>query len=77
MLQAARPMHEFGFRRPLHLQWREAAAWVAVAPGRRWLWLPGSALNHCVDRGRAQVLGRASREDWWLVPGGAVAAGCD
>ncbi|MBJ6978453.1 glycosyltransferase family 39 protein [Luteimonas sp. MC1895] len=76
MLQAGRPMHEFGFRRPWHLQWRDAAAWVAQAPDRRWLWLPERALGPCVDRGQARMLGHASREDWWLVPGTAIQPRC-
>lgn len=76
MLQAQRPMRDFGYRRPVHLQWRAAAEWVAAAPQRRWLWLPGSALGPCVDRGLARLVGRASREDWWLVPGTAVDAQC-
>lgn len=76
MLQAQRPMLDFGYHQPLHLQWRSAAAWVAEAPERRWLWLPGSALGPCVERSHAQLLGRASREDWWLVPGTALDLQC-
>ena len=77
MLQVERPMAEFGFRQPLHLQWREALAWVGQAPERRWLWLPEDALGPCVDRAHAQHLGRASRQEWWLVPGTAIDARCD
>ncbi|HRN61081.1 MAG TPA: glycosyltransferase family 39 protein [Luteimonas sp.] len=77
MLQARRPMLDFGYRQPLHLQWQEAAAWVAQAPERRWLWLPEDALGPCVDRERAQHLGRASRQEWWLVPGTAVDPHCE
>lgn len=76
MLQAGRPMQEFGFKQPLHLQWREAADWVAAAPERRWLWMPEPALGPCVDRGRARMIGHASRQDWWLVPGTAVDPQC-
>jgi 4-amino-4-deoxy-L-arabinose transferase-like glycosyltransferase len=76
LLQVERPMAEFGFRRPWHLQWRDAAAWVAQAPERRWLWLPGDALGPCVDRDRAWLLGHASRLDWWLVPGTSVDPDC-
>lgn len=76
MLQAGRPMHEFGFKRPVHLQWHDAMEWVAAAPDRRWLWMPESALGPCVDRDRARMIGRASRQDWWLVPGTAVDPGC-
>ncbi len=76
LLQVERPMVEFGFRRPWHLQWRDAAAWVAEAPERRWLWLPADALGPCVDRGQARMIGHASRLDWWLVPGSAIDPQC-
>ncbi len=76
MLQAGRPMHEFGFKRPVHVQWHGAMEWVAAAPDRHWLWMPESALGPCVDRDRARMIGRASRQDWWLVPGSAVDPGC-
>ena len=76
LLQVERPMLEFGFRRPWHLQWRDAAAWVAEAPERRWLWLPEDALGPCVDRARARMIGHASRLDWWLVPGSAIDPQC-
>ena len=76
LLQAVRPITEFGFKRPWHLQWRDAAAWAAQAPERRWLWLPDEALNPCVDRGRALRMGRASRQDWWLVAGTDIDPHC-
>lgn len=76
MLQARRPMLEFGYRQPLDLQWREAAAWAHGAPTRRWLWMPGDALVPCVDLTQSQRLGRASRDDWWLVPGTAIGPRC-
>ncbi|MBB1472968.1 MULTISPECIES: glycosyltransferase family 39 protein [unclassified Luteimonas] len=76
LLQAVRPVAEFGYRQPWHLQWREAAAWIAGAPERRWLWLPADALGPCVDRSRALPMGRASRQDWWLVPGTAITPHC-
>lgn len=76
MLQADRPVVDFGYRRPLHAQWRAAWAWLAAAPDARWLLLPEDALGPCVERARAARIGRASRVDWWLVPGGAMRARC-
>lgn len=76
LLQAPRGFTEFGWKRPWHLQWRDAARWVETAPRHRWLWLPGDALGPCVHAGQAIAMGRASRQFWWLVPGTAIVPGC-
>jgi hypothetical protein len=55
---------------------RESAARDALSGARRWLWLPDDALGPCVDRGHALRMGRASRQDWWLVPGTAIDPHC-
>ena len=77
LLQAPGSVVEFGFKRPVEGQWRDAAAWLAAAPSTRWVLVPEPALDRCVDRRRAAPLGRASRLDWWLVPASAMRAGCD
>lgn len=76
LLQAPRGFTEFGWKRALADQWRDAADWVAVDPGHRWLWLPDRALGPCVRPGQAIQIGRASRQSWWLVPATAVVPGC-
>lgn len=76
MLQADRRVVDFGYRQPWHRQWREAAAWLAAAPDRRWVLLPEAALGPCVDRRQAVPVGRANRSAWWVVPGRALRAGC-
>ncbi|WP_149194284.1 phospholipid carrier-dependent glycosyltransferase [Luteimonas suaedae] len=76
LLQADRHVAEFGFRQPWHRQWREASAWLASAPERRWLLLPEAALGPCVAPAHAVRIGRTNRIDWWLVPGTAVARDC-
>ena len=76
LLQAGRPVVEFGFRRPWDAQWGDATAWLAQAPAERWLFVLEEALGPCVDRAQAQPLGISSRRSWWLVPGTAVRAGC-
>lgn len=76
LLQADRPVVEFGFRRRWHLQWADAVPWLAGAPTVRWLLLPEAAMGPCVLRDRATFVGRASRSGWWLVPGSAVRARC-
>jgi len=57
-------------------QWDGAIAWQAQAPGRRWLLVLEEALPGCVARGALVDAGKASRRHWWLVPAGAVPAGC-
>lgn len=76
LLQADRRVEEFGFKRPWDQQWRDAAAWLSMAPDRRWLFVLEDALGPCVDRARAQRIGVSNRRTWWLVPGTAVSQGC-
>ena len=76
LLQAEGDVVEFGFRRPWDAQWRDASAWLAQAPGQRWLFVLEDALGPCVDRARAQRLGVSSRRVWWLVPAPAVRPAC-
>ncbi|WP_425478670.1 ArnT family glycosyltransferase [Luteimonas marina] len=76
LLQADRPVAEFGFKRPWHEQWREAGDWVRAAPRRRWLFVLGEALGPCVDRDRSLAIGQSNRRSWLLVPGTAVAGDC-
>ena len=77
LLQAPRGFTEFGWKRPVGDQWRDAAHWVRADAKRRWLWLPDSALGPCVHAGGAIAMGRASRQAWWLVPGSAVRPACE
>lgn len=77
LLQALGPVVEFGFKRPVEAQWRDAAEWLAAAPSTRWVLVPAPALDGCVDRAQALPLGRASRLDWWLVPASAMRPGCE
>lgn len=76
MLQAMRPATDFGFKQPLERQWVEAAAWVARAPERRWLFVLADALSPCVERGRAIAVGQSNRREWVLVPGTALRRDC-
>lgn len=76
LLQAGDGAVEFGFARPWDAQWRDAGAWLRAKPDGRWLFVLEDALDPCVDRGRAVLLGVANRRRWWLVPGTAVGPGC-
>jgi 4-amino-4-deoxy-L-arabinose transferase-like glycosyltransferase len=76
MLQADRPVVDFGYRQPWHRQWQEATTWLAAAPDTRWILLPDAALGPCVERAQARSAGRANRSEWWVVPGTALRNGC-
>ena len=76
MLQADRPVRDFGFERPGDAQWNDAGRWLEGAPSHRWLLVPASALRPCLDRGRTVAIGTANRREWHLVPGTAWSGHC-
>lgn len=76
LLQADRPVVDFGFKQPWDAQWREASAWASAAPRRRWLFVLDQALSPCVRRADAIAIGRSNRRNWLLVPGTAIEPGC-
>lgn len=76
LLQAEGRVAEFGFKRPWHEQWAEAAAWVRAAPQRRWLFVLDEAMSPCVDRDDSIAVGQSNRRNWRLVPGTAVRGDC-
>jgi 4-amino-4-deoxy-L-arabinose transferase-like glycosyltransferase len=77
LLELDRPSFNFG-----HARWREkdaeaadAAAWYAAKPGRALL-VHLKTLEICFKGMQAQELGRANRQHWFLVTGGAADPGC-
>jgi 4-amino-4-deoxy-L-arabinose transferase-like glycosyltransferase len=76
LLQADRPVTDFGFKRPWDEQWHDAGPWLAQAPHNRWLLVLEQAISPCVDRAQAVNIGSANRNQWWLVPGTAWKAAC-
>ena len=76
LLMADRPARTFGFLRPPAQQLRAARDWQAQAPAPRWLQIERAALDDCIDRTHAENLGVSNRREWWLVPAGAMVAGC-
>lgn len=76
LLQADRPVTDFGFKRPWEEQWHDAGPWLAQAPQRRWLFVLEQAISPCVDRSQAIAVGSANRNQWWLVPGTAWNSAC-
>ncbi len=76
LLMADRPAADFGFSRPWRAQLAAAIRWQQVAPLRRYVLLPDSALAPCVDRARAIDLGISNRIHWWLFRADAVTPAC-
>ena len=77
LLQADRPMTDFGFKRPWDQQWQQAGPWLAQAPHTRWLLVLDQALSPCVDRAQVIEIGSSNRNRWLLLPGSALRADCD
>lgn len=76
LLQADRPVVDFGYKADWDSQWRQAGPWLAQAPQQRWLFVLDQALSPCVDRGDVIEIGQANRNRWLLVPGTAWHADC-
>lgn len=65
----------FGFLMGWQKQLELGLAWQAQAPDTRWLFVQEPAVPVCVDRAKAEMIGRSNRREWWLVPY-AARAGC-
>ena len=76
LLMADRPAVTFGFQVKWGVQLRDAVAWQAKAPERRWLLVQEPAVLGCIDRTQAELAGIANRRRWWLVPAKAVIGPC-
>ncbi len=77
LLELSRPSFNFG-----HARWREreqeaadAAAWFAAKPGRALL-VDAKSREICFAASQARTLGRANRQRWYLITGGAADAAC-
>ena len=77
LLQADRPVTDFGFKQPWVDQWQHAHAWLLEAPDRRWLFLRKEAIGPCLDPAKVIDIGASNRREWILAPGAAWIAGCD
>ena len=76
LLQADRPVTDFGLKQSWEAQWAEAGPWLAADPTRRWVFVLDEALGPCVDRGQVIDIGQSNRNRWMLVPGEAWKPGC-
>jgi 4-amino-4-deoxy-L-arabinose transferase-like glycosyltransferase len=76
LLQAQRPVQEFGFNQAWPVQTDRALSWQAQSPEHRWIFINGNALWPCVDRTKAVRLGKVNRYEWWMFRGDALIPGC-
>ncbi|MDF4004414.1 glycosyltransferase family 39 protein [Luteibacter sp. PPL552] len=76
LLQARRPVAEFGFARDAALQLRDARAWQAADPAHRWILINDEAIDACVVDGKARPMGHANRMSLSLLPADAWRTGC-
>lgn len=77
LLQADRPVVDFGFNRPWPDQWVDARRWLAADPGRNWLFVLREAMVPCLDPALVIDIGESNRRSWVLVPGDAWIPGCE
>ena len=76
LLQADRPVTDFGFKQSWEAQWAEAGPWLAADPASRWVFVLDQAVSPCVDRDQVIDIGQSNRNRWMLVPGNAWKPGC-
>ncbi|KGK58727.1 membrane protein [Xanthomonas cannabis pv. phaseoli] len=76
LLQADRPVTDFGFKASWQEQWAKAGPWLAQAQERRWLFVLRQAVPACIDPAQRIDIGESNRNQWQLVPGTAWHAGC-
>lgn len=76
LLQADRPVMDFGFKQSWEAQWAEAGPWLAADPARRWLFVLDKAMSPCVDSARVVDIGVSNRNRWMLVSGQGWKPGC-
>lgn len=76
LLQADRPVTEFGFTRTALSQRREARMWQAARPATRWILIDAKDLGPCIDPAHTRIAGEANRREWRLLRADAWRAGC-
>jgi len=74
LLQAQGPTAEFGFKRVPEAQFADGLAWLRAAPQSRRLFVLSEAMDACVLRDRARLVGTANRRRWYLLDADAVGA---
>jgi 4-amino-4-deoxy-L-arabinose transferase-like glycosyltransferase len=76
LLQAKRPVVEFGFAREAALQLADARAWQATDPAHRYIFANDDALDNCVITDKVRPMGTANRVHFVLLPADATDPAC-
>jgi 4-amino-4-deoxy-L-arabinose transferase-like glycosyltransferase len=76
LLQARRPVTEFGFKAPVEEQKRRAALWISGRPERKFILIPESEADGCIEGAGATRVGQANRVTWLLAPASAIGGSC-
>ena len=76
LLQADRPIKDWGYRQPVAVQWAAALQWQAEAAPQRWLLAQAKRLPECIDTQHMVQLGRANRLQWVLLPASTIGPKC-
>ncbi len=76
LLQADRPVVDFGYKQSRQIQWQRAVAWMQVAPEKRHVLGSGVALEACLDPTKVVWTGVANRREMWLFTLTAVRPSC-
>lgn len=76
LLQARRPVVEFGFARDAADQLKAARTWQAADPAHRYIFANDDALDACTLRENVRLLGTANRVHFVLLPANATKPGC-
>ena len=75
LLQAQRPVENFGFLVPLEDQAHAGVAWLGHHPDGRLL-VQGRAMSPCFDVDRSEYVALAHRRDWYLVGSDGITNDC-
>lgn len=76
LLQAGRPVREWGFLTDWDTQRREAQSWLAQAPDKRWIFILEDAIGNCMHRDKLIEAGSSNRRQWYLARADAIEPGC-
>ncbi len=76
LLQARRPVSEFGFSRGAPEQLRDARAWQVKDPAHRWILVTEEALDSCVIEENIRFMGTANHLRYSLLPASATKPDC-
>lgn len=76
LLQADRPIVDFGYKTPKDLQLARAIAWLKEAPGQRYVLANKKFVDHCVSTTNLRHSTVANRRQMWLFGQDAIQPEC-